>query len=83
MSISTNSGFAVVMAENPPGVRSHLGKIPGKRLHQPLEFVYNIYIRTESWDDLCPIYDSLSTSQLGALNAEQQAENLTTALLPN
>ena len=26
------SGFAVVMAENPAGVRDHLGVIPGKRL---------------------------------------------------
>jgi iron transport multicopper oxidase len=59
------AGFAVVMAENPAGVRNHLGIIP------------------ESWDDLCPKYDSLSPSQLGAVNAEQQAANITTLLLPN
>jgi hypothetical protein len=27
------SGFAIVMAENPAGVRNHLGTIPGKRPH--------------------------------------------------
>jgi len=59
------AGFAIVMAENPAGVRSHLGVIP------------------ESWDDLCPKYNSLSPSQLGALNAEQQAANISTLLFPN
>jgi len=59
------AGFAIVMAENPAGVRNHLGTIP------------------ESWDDLCPKYNSLSPSQLGASNAEQQAANITSLLLPN
>jgi FtsP/CotA-like multicopper oxidase with cupredoxin domain len=59
------AGFAIVMAENPAGVRDHLGIIP------------------ESWDDLCPKYNSLSPSQLGALNAYQQAANITSALVPN
>ena len=31
-----HSGFAVVLAENPAGVRNHLGIIPGKRLCQLL-----------------------------------------------
>jgi len=60
-----DAGFAVVMAENPSGVRQHLGDIP------------------ESWDQLCPIFDSLSPSQLGAVHAEQEAANITSLLLPN
>jgi len=59
------AGFAIVMAENPAGVRTHLGVIP------------------ESWDDLCPKYNSLSSSQLGALNAYQQAANITSLLFPS
>jgi hypothetical protein len=42
-----------------------------------------IYIRLESWDDLCPKYNSLSSSQLGASNAYEQAANLTSLLLPD
>jgi len=60
-----DAGFAVVLAENPAGVRNHLGVIP------------------ESWDDLCPIYNSLSSSQLGALDAKQLAANITKLLLPD
>jgi len=60
-----DAGFAVVLAENPAGVRNHLSVIP------------------ESWDDLCPIYNSLSSSQLGALDAKQLAANITTLLLPD
>ncbi|KAH0836891.1 laccase [Lanmaoa asiatica] len=37
----------------------------------------------QSWFDLCPIYDSLTPSQLGAVNAEAQAANITTLLLTN
>jgi len=37
----------------------------------------------ESWDKLCPIYNSLSPSQIGAVNAEQEAANITSLLLPN
>jgi diadenosine tetraphosphate (Ap4A) HIT family hydrolase len=37
----------------------------------------------ESWDDLCPKYNSLSSSQLGASNAYEQAANLTSLLLPD
>ncbi|KAF8553018.1 laccase [Imleria badia] len=59
------AGFAIVLAENPAGVRNHLGVIP------------------ESWDDLCPKFNALAPSQLGAVNAEQQAANITTLLLPN
>jgi hypothetical protein len=30
------SGFAIVMAENPAGVHTHVGVIPGKRLCEHL-----------------------------------------------
>ncbi|KAH0826913.1 laccase [Lanmaoa asiatica] len=76
------SGFAVVMAEDPAGVQNHTGNIPRKRLRRLPEYIL-YYIRTESWFDLCPIYDSLSPSQIGAVNAEQEAANITTVLLPN
>ncbi|OAX41113.1 laccase [Rhizopogon vinicolor AM-OR11-026] len=34
------------------------------------------------WDQLCPIFDSLSPSQLGALDAYEQAESITPILFP-
>ncbi|KAG0704573.1 laccase [Suillus ampliporus] len=36
-----------------------------------------------AWDNLCPIYDSLTPSQLGAVNSYEQAANITSLLLPN
>ncbi|KAI9571988.1 laccase [Boletus coccyginus] len=36
-----------------------------------------------SWDKLCPIFNSLSPSQLGAVNALEEAANITTRLLPD
>lgn len=69
------------MAEDPVGVRKHLGIIPGERLRRLLELY--LLIGIESWDQLCPIYNSLSPSQIGGVNAEQQAANITSLLLPN
>ncbi|KAH0826954.1 laccase [Lanmaoa asiatica] len=78
------AGFAIVMAENPAGVQDHLGKIPGKRLRRLVEPVtYSTPSEQASWYDLCPIYDSLSPSQIGAPNALQEAENITTLILPS
>lgn len=75
------SGFAVVMAEDPAGVRNHIGIAPGKRLRQRLGSI--LFVGIESWENLCPIYNSLSPSQLGAANAKEQAANITSILLPN
>ncbi|KAG1732112.1 laccase [Suillus lakei] len=36
-----------------------------------------------SWGNLCPIYDSLTPSQLGAVDSYEEAANITTLLLPN
>ncbi|KIJ21193.1 laccase [Paxillus involutus ATCC 200175] len=37
----------------------------------------------DSWEDLCPIYNSLSPSQIGGLNAQEKAANITSLLLPD
>ncbi|KAG2346016.1 laccase [Suillus weaverae] len=36
-----------------------------------------------SWSNLCPIYNSLTPSQLGAVDSYEQAANITSLLLPN
>ncbi|KAF9232456.1 laccase [Melanogaster broomeanus] len=59
------AGFAIVMAENPPGVPSHLGTVP------------------DAWDKLCPTFNALTPAQLGGVNAEQKAANITSLLFPN
>jgi iron transport multicopper oxidase len=59
------AGFALVMAENPSGVQSHLGKVPG------------------AWDKLCPTYNSLTPAQLGGVNSQQKAANITSLLFPD
>ena len=68
------------MAENPAGVSNHLGFIPGKPPRQLLESI--LFIGIDSWDQLCPKYDALTPSQLGATNSREQAANITTRLFP-
>ncbi|OAX34403.1 Cupredoxin [Rhizopogon vinicolor AM-OR11-026] len=36
-----------------------------------------------AWDNLCPIYNSLTPSQLGAVNSYEEAANISSLLLPN
>ncbi|KIJ65365.1 multicopper oxidase [Hydnomerulius pinastri MD-312] len=38
---------------------------------------------SDSWDNLCPIYNSLTQQQLGGVNSYEKAANITTLLLPN
>ncbi|KAG1856238.1 laccase [Suillus tomentosus] len=35
-----------------------------------------------AWDELCPIYDSLTPAQIGAQNSYQEAQNMSTRLFP-
>ncbi|OJA19190.1 hypothetical protein AZE42_10704 [Rhizopogon vesiculosus] len=61
------AGFAVVLAESPSETRQHLKGIPN----------------TDAWDDLCPIFDSLTPAQIGAENSYAEAQNISTLLFPN
>ncbi|KAG6335799.1 hypothetical protein ID866_3295 [Astraeus odoratus] len=77
------AGFAVVMAENPTGVGAHVGNATSEFSERFCYSESDLYSGVGSWDNLCPIYNSLSSSQLGGIDSYEQAKNISTLLFPN
>ncbi|KAI9572538.1 laccase [Boletus coccyginus] len=48
-------------------------------VHNPAEVRNQLSTIPESWDELCPIYNTLSPSQLGGVNSAQEAANITSS----
>ncbi|KAG0695822.1 laccase [Suillus ampliporus] len=49
----------------------------------PSETQKHLGVIPNAWDDLCPIFDSLTPAQIGAENSYAEAQNITTLLFPN
>ncbi|KAG1732007.1 laccase [Suillus paluster] len=48
----------------------------------PSETQQHLGVIPNAWDNLCPIFDSLTPAQIGAQNSYQEAQNITTLLFP-
>lgn len=72
------------MAESPSDTRAHINPVPSKPFVKKISTSCLNYI-TAAWDQLCPIFDSLSPSQLGGggNSTWAQAANITTLLFPH